>query len=362
MRILLVANKDITLYLFRKEFIEKLVEKNYEVFILCPNGEKLEYFRKFGITIINYQLERRGMNPFNEIKVIRKFRKVLKSVRPDFVFTYTIKPNLYIGMLSRVRKFKFIPTITGLGSSANRKGYINFLIKHLYRYSFKKVHVAFFQNTDNLQWFNENISAKIKTTLVNGSGVNLTQFSYNQLQQDKVTKFLFLGRIMKEKGIDELFQAAKILKQKYNDAIQFTVAGFIEEDYRDLIQNLVNDNIISYIGFVDDSHNELIKHTALVLPSYHEGLSNVILEAQATGRPVIASDIPGCREAFVDGVSGFKIKVKDVDDLVLKLETFHNLGFGSKNNMSIKGRQFIETHYDRDKVVRDYINIIEIGD
>jgi len=243
-----------------------------------------------------------------------------------------------------------------------RKGYINFLIKRLYRFSFKKVHVAFFQNTDNLQWFFDNINAKIKTTLVNGSGVNLTRFSYNQLQQDKVTKFLFLGRIMKEKGIDELFRAAKILKQKYNDAIQFTVAGFIEEDYRDLIQNLVNDNIISYIGFVDDSHNELIKHTALVLPSYHEGLSNVILEAQATGRPVIASDIPGCREAFVDGVSGFKIKVKDVDDLVLKLEAFHNLGFDSKNNMSIKGRQFIETHYDRNKVVRDYINIIEKGD
>lgn len=362
MKILIVANKDITLYLFRKEFIEKLVEKNYEVSILCPEGEKLEYFRKLGITIINYQLERRGKNPFNEIKVIRKFREVLKSVRPDFVFTYTIKPNLYIGMLSRAKKFKFIPTITGLGSSVNRKGFINLLIKHLYRYSFKKVHVAFFQNNDNLQWFHDNINKNIKTKLVSGSGVNLNQFSYSKLPEEEVTKFLFLGRIMKEKGVEELFQAAKILKLKYNESIQFTIAGFIEEDYLDLIQNLVNDNIILYVGFIEDTHNELIKHTALVLPSYHEGLSNVILEAQATGRPVIATDIPGCREAFVDGISGLKVRVKDVNDLILKLETFHILGYDSKNNMSIKGRQFVESHYDRDKVVRDYLNIIEIGD
>ncbi len=361
MKILIVANKDITIYLFRKEFVEELIKLNYKVYILCPYGNKLEHFRNLGVNLIDYSIDRRGKNPFTEFRVLLKYNQVIKKIHPDYVFTYTIKPNIYMGIISRLRRIRFVPTITGLGSSLNQKGFLNRLIISLYRISFKRAYVAFFQNVENIEWFKTNINNKIHTCLVSGSGVNLDKFKYSELIPTLETRFLFLGRVMKDKGVQEFFTAARILKQKYLDNMQFKVAGFIEDDYRIDIEKLQSDGILTYIGFTNDTYSELIECSALVLPSYHEGLSNVLLEAQATGRPVVASNIPGCKETFIDGLSGLSVKVKNSDDLLEKMEHFHLLSDENKIKMSKNGRTHVEQNFDRKKVVREYISIIENG-
>lgn len=358
MKILLVANKDITLYLLRKEFIEKLLELNYEITILCPHGDKLEYFQKNGCKLIDYKIDRRGKNPLKEISILFRFNKVIKKLKPDFIFTYTIKPNIYVGIIARFRNIKFIPTITGLGSALNSKTFVSTLLNNLYRFSFKKSYVVVFQNKTNQTWFRKNINNKVKSILVNGSGVNLSKFIYSEPQTTKQTSFLFLGRIMKEKGIDEFIQASKIIKEKYGDSIIVKLAGYFEDDYNELIKELERSNIVQYLGFVEDTFTLIRSCSVVVLPSYHEGLSNVLLEAQAIGRPVIASDIPGCTETFIQGLSGFNVKLKDANDLANKMEEFHKLDFKSKIQMGLYGRKHVETNFDRNSIINEYLKIL----
>jgi galacturonosyltransferase len=361
MRVLLVANKDITLSLFRKEFIEELIILNHEVYILSPYGKKLDYFSSIGAKLIDYSIDRRGKNPLSEVKILVKFNRIISEIRPEYVFTYTIKPNIYMGIISRFRSMRFIPTITGLGSTLNHKGILKHIILRLYKISFKKTYIAFFQNTVNLEWFKSKINNRINTRLVNGSGVNVDKFMYNKLILTGITKFLFLGRIMKDKGIEEFLSVALKLKNKYHNEVEFIIAGFIEDDYNNQIQKMQTEGIVKYLGFVDDTYNVLIECTVVVLPSYHEGLSNVLLEAQSVGRPVIATDIPGCRETFIDGKSGLAVKVKSSIDLYEKMEHFHLLSDNQKIEMSINGRNHIEKIFDRRKVIYEYVNVITNG-
>lgn len=358
MKILLVANKDITLYLFRKEFIEELVKLKHDVYILCPEGDKLEYFINLGVNVMYYPLDRRGKNIFREIKVIRNLYKYIRKIKPDYVFTYTIKPNIYVGLISRILKFRFIPTITGLGSSIIKKSIIRRIIIALYKISFKKCYVAVFQNLSNLDWFKMNINNEMNSILVNGSGVNLERYYYVDILDNTKTIFLFLGRIMKEKGVEEFFEAAKFLKEKYKESIEFRMAGFYEDNYESKVKLLDEKGIIKYLGFIDDSKLEIINCTALVLPSYHEGLSNVLLEAQSIGRPVIATNIPGCYETFIDNYSGYLVNVCDVNDLIEKLEKYHLLPMKNKIIMSLNSRSNVEKKFDRRNIVKDYLNLI----
>ena len=357
MKVMFVANKDITLFLFRKELIQKVLDDKHEVVILCPDGPKMKYFIGLGCKHINIPIDRRGKNPIKEINTIRLINKSIKIVKPDVVFTYTIKPNLYIGLIRRIKKFKFVPTITGLGTAVNNKGLLSRALKLVYKISFKNAYQIFFQNKTNLEWFKAKISQKSKAVLVEGSGVNLNHFTFREMQDTKVTTFLFLGRIMKDKGIDELIEASTQLKDKYKDDIQIRVAGFFEEDYKEIFDTLRE--VIDYVGYLDDTREELINCTALVLPSYHEGLSNVLLEAQATGRPVIASNIPGCMETFIDGVSGFAVQSKNARDLADKMEAYHLLTYTDKVLMGKNGRLNIENKFNRENIIKTYSDLLK---
>ncbi|MCF8009670.1 MAG: glycosyltransferase family 4 protein [Halanaerobiales bacterium] len=359
MKILLVANKDITLYLFRKEFIEELLNKNYEVFILCPTGNKLDYFKERGCTVFDLNMDRHGTNPIKEFLNLINIFKVIKRVKPKYVFTYTVKPNIYTGIVSRILEVKVIPTITGLGSTRYKNKFFNKLIKTLYKVSFRKAHCTLFQNKGNLQWFKKNIFSDLNYKLVNGSGVNLDKFSYKAMKNKNKTHFLFLGRIMREKGIDELIEAATMIKDKYSDKILIEVAGFFEEDYKNTFKILEKRNIIKYIGFIDNPEEHIAKAHAVILPSYHEGLSNVLLEAQAIGRAVIASNIPGCIETFIDVRSGYAVEKRNAKDLFLKMQKFHHLSFKEKLKMGEVGREYILNNFDRKKIIKDYMEIIK---
>jgi len=358
MRILFVANKDITLFLFRRELIEKLIDLHHEIYLLCPYGEKLEYFENKGCKLFDYAIDRKGVNPFKEIKVLFRFLKAIKKINPDYIFTYTIKPNIYVGIISRFKRIDFIPTITGLGRAFNGESINETFIHVLYKISFKNAYTVVFQNSFIKNWFFEKINKKVPTLLVNGSGVNLLDYQYESFNESKKTTFLYLGRIMREKGIDELISAAKLLKENYGKGVSIQIAGFHEEGYEKIIETLQKQEIIEYLGYLENPIEAIKNCSSIVLPSYHEGLSNVLLEAQAVGRPVIASNIPGCKETFIDGVSGFSVRVKDFMNLYENMKKYHLLPFKDKQKMGIEGRHYIETNFNRNEIVDQYIGII----
>jgi len=358
-KILIISNMDITIYLFRKEIIKRLVDEKYRVIILCPNGEKLEYFSKIGCEIVDLKMNRHSKNLFKEILLLSEINKQVKRINPDLIMTYTIKPNIYGGIVARFRKKKIISTVTGLGTSIQRKGFITYIIKRMYRFGFKKTTKVFFQNQSNLEWYKKNILDTSSYVLTPGSGVNLEAFKFFEIEEKTKTVFLFLGRIMRDKGINEFLEAASFVKAKYQDSVEFKVAGLCEKGYEDIIKEFEDKKIIEYLDFVDDVSKEIKNADCVVLPSYHEGMSNTLLEAQATGRSVIASDVPGCINTFINGETGFAVKPRNVESLIEKIKDFINTPFEKRNEMSTNARKYVEDNFDRKKVVEMYFNIIK---
>src|SRR5690625_2217050 len=302
-KVLILVNHDVVIYNFRKELVQQLLRENYKVYISSPYGKKIDYLIDMGCEYIETNLDRHGTNIINDFKLISKYRKILKKIKPDVVLSYTIKPNIYGGLACKSLKIPYIATITGLGTALEKDGLMQKLLMILYKIAFKKIYKIFFQNQKNMQFFQKFGISNDKHKMVSGSGVNLDEFSYSDYpeQNDKL-KILYIGRIMKEKGIEELTEAAKIIKQK-NDNIIFNADGFYEEDYASKAKELERLNIINFHGSQNNVKKYIQNSNVVILPSYHEGMANVLLEASAMGRPIIASTIPGCEEIFEENIT-----------------------------------------------------------
>lgn len=360
MRILVLANFGMGLFKFRKELLEGLISKNNEVYISLPNDEYVPKLEKLRCKFIESYLDRRGTNPITDMKLLLHYINIIKRIKPDIVLTYTIKPNVYGGMACSITKTPYLTNITGLGTSVENKGLIQKITLMLYRVGLKKSLCVFFQNNHNKKFFVNNKIVKSKTRLIPGSGVNLEEHNFEEYpEDDKTFRFLFIGRIMKAKGIDELLQAAKKIKEAY-PYVQFDLIGDVEEDYTQQLVELNKKGIIKYHGHQDDIHSFIKKSHAIVLPSYHEGTANVLLESASSGRPVLASKVPGCIEAFDEGVSGFGFKVKNVDSLIETIITFIELPYEKKKNMGFAGRRKMEKEFDRNFVINAYTNEIDM--
>ena len=215
MKILILANNDVGLYQFRRELIEELLKKN-EVMIALPYGELIEPLKKMGCYFINTPVDRRGINPFKDLKLMLKYMALLKAEAPELVVTYTIKPNIYGGMACRLRKIPYAVNITGLGTAFQKQGLLRKLVVTLYKQGLKKANLIFFENIENKQIFvDQNIVEEKNTCVLNGAGVNLKHYQVAEYPTEVGgIRFLFIGRVMKEKGIEELFSAMRMLKQK----------------------------------------------------------------------------------------------------------------------------------------------------
>ena len=358
-KILILVNHEIVIYNFRKELVEKLLEENYQVIISSPAGDKINELVAMGVQHLNVELERHGRNPFNEIKLINYYRNLMKTVKPDIVLTYTIKPNIYGSIISSVLKKSYICTITGLGTVFDQCFFITFIVQVMYKIALKHAKKVCFQNKDNLNFMLRKGIIKDNYVLVNGSGVNLKQFSYIPYPSEKKEiTFLFVGRLMKEKGIIEFCEAAKVLLQYGYFNTKFQVIGFCEDIFKKKLESLELSQNISFLGVQSNVRNHIALAHAVVLPSYQEGMSNALLEAAACGRPLIASDIPGCREIIDNNDTGFLIKPRNVDSLVEALIVFMKLSHEKKRLMGLKGRKKVEETFNRDIVVNKYKEII----
>ncbi len=357
-KILFLVNHSITIYNFRLELVQALIKEGHQVIVSSPYGDRIEDLKKEGCEFKDIEISRHGMNPVKECVLIAKYIKLIKEVKPDVVLSYTIKPNIYGGIACSLTNTPYLVNITGLGTAVENGGLVQKMLCMLYKIGLRKAHKIFLQNKYNAAFFEEKGLYKEKHQLIPGSGVNLQRFTVMDYPTDTENiKFLMIARVMKDKGADEYIGAAKAIKEKYPNT-EFHICGLCEDEYKPQLDEIKDKGIINYHGMVSDVR-EVIKYThCTVLPSYHEGMPNVLLESAACGRPVIATNIPGCQETFDEGVTGLGCEAKSTQSLIDVIEKFLLLTHEEKAQMGKAGRVKIEKRFDRQIVVEAYIKEI----
>lgn len=355
MRILILANYDLGLYKFRKELIEELLDQGHEVYISLPDGDLVRPFEKMGCTFIDTPVDRRGINPKTDFGLFQHYRKMMKEVNPDLVITYTIKPNIYGGIVARLTGKQYAVNITGLGTAFENSGLIRTVVVNLYKVALKKAKVIFFENSSNREeLLSFHCCDREKTVVLNGAGVNTETYAYQPYPHNDVVKFLFVGRVMKEKGIDELFSAMQRLVEEGQKCF-LDVVGPFEENYKEKLEEYEKAGWLKYHGYQENVIPFISACDCFVLPSYHEGMANTNLECASSGRPIITSNISGCKEAVVEG-SGLLCEPKNVESLYEAMKKM--IQADNREEMGIVGRNHMQDVFDKKKVVADTINAL----
>lgn len=357
MKIMILANNDVGLYQFRKELIEELL-KEHEVVISLPYGDFVKPLEDIGCKFIDTPVDRRGINPIKDLRLFFTYWKILKQEKPDLVITYTIKPNIYGGCACRFMKIPYAVNITGLGTAFENGGMLKKIVTVMNKVGCKKAKVVFFENEGNRQIFiQEKIVKESQTHRLNGAGVNLEKYQIAPYPAGEKIKFLFMGRIMAEKGIDELFEAMQHL---VSDGIncELNLLGFYEENYKEKIEKYEGEGWLHYHGYQKDVRPYIEDCHCFVLPSWHEGMANTNLECAASGRPVITSNIHGCMEAVDEGLSGYLCQRQDADALFKVMKKFSVLSYNERKAMGLAGRKRMEDIFDKKKVVKDTVKYL----
>lgn len=355
-KILVLANFD-DFYNTRKEVIEELL-KEYEVRICYPYGPNVEKFKKMGCSFTDIYIDRRGVNPLKDLKLLHTYKQVLIKYKPDVVLTYSIKPNVYGGYLCGKMKIPFLANITGLGTALENPGVLQKIAILLHKFGLKKVHTVFVQNEENKQFFIDHNLYPNRLCLIPGSGVNTEEFDYLDYPLGKEKHFLYIARVMKEKGIDEYLEAAKVIKKEYPNTY-FHILGFCEENYLDKLKKLEEQGIIQYHGLVEDVREYHKFSCCTIHPSYYpEGMSNVLLEACSCGRPVITTNRSGCKEIVKEGFNGFIFEQKNSESLIREIKKFLSLDYERQVELGDNARKFVIERFNRKIIIKKYMDSI----
>lgn len=336
-----------------------LIDEGHEIIVSAPVDDKTTDVEQLGCKVIDTQFNRKGTNPINDLALIIKYRKLLKKIKPDVVLSYTTKPNLYGGIACQLLGIPQIANITGLGVAVEYPGLLQRITILLYKIGLRKTKTVFFQNIANKDFCLKHRMVNGQYKLIPGSGVNIDFHSF-QSYPDVASplKFVFISRLIKQKGIEEYFKAAERIKVKHPE-IEFHIVGWCEDAYSEKLKELEDKGIVIYHGPVGDIRPIVGMANCTVHPSFYpEGMSNVLLESCSAGRPIITTDRPGCGEIIDDGVNGFVVKQCDTDDLVKKIEMFITLPYEQKKRMGKEARIKVEREFDRQIVVENYINEI----
>lgn len=355
MKILFLTNHHLGLCLFRYELIAELLKEN-DVYLSLPDGDLVRPLEEMGARFIDTPIDRRGLNPITDIKLFCRYLKLLRQIKPEMVITYTIKPNVYGGLACRLAGIPYAANITGLGTAFQKAGILRAVASLLYKIALKKAKAVFFENCGNQQTLlDARIVKESQCCVLNGAGVNLERYAFAEYPADDgETRFLFTGRIMREKGVDELFSA---MERLHSEGIpcSLDVLGDYEEDYKSKIEQYEAAGWLHFHGYQKDVRPFIQNCHCFVLPSWHEGMANTNLECAAMGRPLITSRIHGCMEAVVEAKNGLLCEPKNTNSLYDSMKTFIQLPYEKKVAMGIAGRQHMENVFDKAKVVEETI-------
>lgn len=361
---MIISNTVGVVYKFKFELLEKLRKLGYEVYLIAQNENEcffLEEISKIGVKYIEVSISRRGMNPIKDLKLFLSYIKIIKKINPDLIFTFTIKPNLYGGLISKILNKKYSVSITGMGTLFQKKNVMAMFIKKLYKISLSSAYCVFFENLENKSFFlKQRLIKEEQAVLLPGSGVNLKKFypMEKKIITNKII-FLFIGRIMKEKGIEEFLYVSKKISKKNKDTEFWILGNYEEIKYQKIIEENVKEGNIKYFGMLEDVRLVIKECDYLIQPSHHEGMSNVILEASAMGKLVIASNIPGCRDAIYNKKYLFeKGNSKELENKILEI-----LNSKEKIEEEIqKQSEFIKDKFSRSCVVEENIKALKALD
>lgn len=363
MKVLILANKSTGLYKFRGELLETLIAKGYEVFISVPNGDFIEEMQQMGCRFFETEISRHGTNPLTDLALTKKYCSIIKSVKPDIVFTYTIKPNVYGGIACQLCKVPYVANVTGLGTAVENGGILQKITLALYRTGLRKARRVFFQNQANQDFMLRHKVVKGAYSLLPGSGVNLERFAPLPYPDEiDGIHFVFISRIMREKGIEQYLDAALSFRTRTGLSSRpvFHICGFCEPEYKGKLDEYIKNGTVIYHGMVRDVREiHKISHCTIHPSFYPEGISNVLLESCASARPIITTDRNGCKEVVDDGVNGYVVKQRDSEDLIQKIEKFLALTQGQRMQMGLAGRAKVEKEFDRKIVVDAYMKEME---
>ncbi len=358
MHIMMVANDSQFIYNLRKEVLIGLLAEGHRVTLVCKILAFREELEAMGCRVIDIQISRQGTNPLADSKLFFDYLKILKQNRPDVVLTNNIKPNVYAGLACRFLGIKTMANITGLGNPVENPGKIQKLAIWLYKLGVSNARCVFFQNTENQKFFHDHkmLNPKSRECLLPGSGVSLQTHQAMDYPPEGVTHFLFIARILKEKGIDLYLTAAEHFRAQRQDVVFHICGGCDDERYLCILEDAQKRGIVEYHGQQKDMLPFYAQAGCIVHPSYYpEGMSNVLLEAAAHARPIIATDRSGCRETVNDGVTGYVIPIKDSTALINALEKFLALTYQQRVAMGLAGRAKMEREFDRQIVVEKYL-------
>lgn len=360
MKILFLSNTIGALRSFRYEFIERLCNENNEVIICSPIESSPECFENMGCRIVPANFSQRGMNPITEMKIILFYKKVLKDIQPDIVLAYTIKPNIYGSIACRSVGIPIIASVTGLGTAVENGGILQKISIQLYKWGFKKTDFAYFQNQESLDFFQKHQIKPLGQSLIAGSGVNLNKFQYVQYPtSDNGIHFLFISRILEAKGIGLYLDAAQHFKKKRKD-IYFHIVGIKDDErYTALITDLHDAGIIIFHDQQLDVRPFMSFAHCIIHPSYYpEGMSNVLLESAAIGRPAITTDKSGCKEIVENNETGYIVQQKNLEDLIKKIDLFLALPHDKREQMGKAAHNKVVKCFNREDIIECYYSKI----
>ena len=359
MRIAISINRSWNIYNFRSGLVKALIADGHEVVAIAPKDEYSKLLMKMGCRFFPLEVQNTGSNPIKDLFLYFEYLKIYKKIQPDIVLQYTIKPNIYGTLAAKRLSLPVINNVSGLGTVFLNNGFVSLIAKLLYKVAFRRTDLVFFQNEDDKNEFLNHIKIpNLNTDLLPGSGIDLKKFQPQPQLNGKKFTFLMISRIIKDKGIYEFVNAAK-LAQKNNLEAKFQLLGEPDINHRRGIQKKeisqwIDEGIIEYLG-VTDRVSEVIKEAdCVVLPSYREGTPKTLLEGAAMGKPLIATNVAGCRQVVLEGENGFLCNVKDEKSLFEAVNKMYNSGKDDLERMGKKGRQFMEEKYNENLVIEKY--------
>lgn len=358
-KIAFVGNSLQTMCNFRLGVMAELVKNGYEVVVIAPKDSDITALKQAQIRLISVEIDCKGMNPLVDINLITTLKNIYKKEQFDFIFHYTIKPVIYGGFAARRAHIPQISVITGLGYTFIRKGWINRVAKCLYRFSLRGAKEVWFLNQEDKTLFiEENIVAQYKTRLINGEGVNLDKYKSSTVTSSCPFTFLFVGRVLWDKGVGEFVEAAKVVK-KQHPKVQFKILGQLGANNPACVNsqqmNLWEQTgAIKYLGETNNVYPYIEQAHCIVLPSYREGISRVLLEAASMEKPLIASNVPGCREIVIDGVDGFLCEPKNTSSLIACMMHMLSLPEAARDTFGRNGRDLVRKLFDEKIIIQLY--------
>jgi len=367
MKVIIVNNTTWNVKNFRKGLVLSLVDRGHKVIVVTPKDKYVGEVLDFGCEHFNINLDNKGVNPVNDLYLLFQYLRIFYRERPNVILAYTAKPNIYGSIAASFYSIPIVNNISGLGTAFIRGELLGKIVSLLYKFSLRKSECVFFQNNDDKDLFlKKNLVTKNQVDILPGSGVNLEYYQPSNLNivnrnQDEFV-FLLIARLIWDKGIQEYVDAARLIK-KSNLKVRFQILGFLDVDNQTAVLKSdidiwVQEDVIEYLGSADDVRDYIHKSDCIVLPSYREGTPRTLLEAAAMGKPIITTNVEGCREVVDDGINGYLCNVRDADDLAKKMKIILSMDYKDVVKMGLEGRKKMEIKFDEKIVIDKYMSIV----